>query len=165
MQKILFKGFIVNGIGKHNELYVPGRKELPESHPDWPVKLCSGSMNVRVNHSGYPREFRENGWMRTVKALDTAKFKAPFGIRQDQFGNNRLKPTGSMQNRGDAQVWKATLKAGGQSIPCWVLRRFGSGLSRELELVSDMSIRETYGFTVDREWPCEVELYGEWADS
>lgn len=162
MGKIIFTGNIVNGRGGHIELYVPGRDELPVTHPDWPVKLCPGSLNVKIDSSGYPCEFKNHGLEETVKSLDVALFKAAFEIKQNQFGNNLLTPTDSIPNRGDAQVWKSTLKANNTSIPCWVLRRYGSGLAWELEVVSDINIRNEYGFSNERDWPCKIELFGEW---
>ena len=165
MHKIVFKGSIVNGRGGHTELYVPGKKELQDSHPDWPIKLCSGSLNIKINNDGYPKEFKTNGLAETVKSLDAALFKAAFEIKQDQFGNNMLKATEAMPNRGAAQIWKSTLKINYSTIPCWALRRFGSGLAQELEVVSDVNIRNEHGLTKDKNWPCKIELYGKWVST
>lgn len=165
MHKIVFKGCIVNGRGGHSELYVPGKNELQESHPKWPLKLCPGSLNIKINNDGYPNELKISGLSETVKSLDTSLFQAAFEIKQDQFGNNLLTPTDAMPNRGDAQVWKSTLKTNNASIPCWVLRRYDSGLTQELEVVSDINIRNEHGFTKETNWACEIELFGKWVNT
>lgn len=165
MGKIKFTGSIINGRGGHVELYVPGRDELPDAHPEWPLKLCPGSLNIKVDSDGYPSEFNKYGLANSVKSLDTALFKAAFEIKQDQLGNNKLTPTDAIPNRGDAQVWKSVLKANNKVISCWVLRRYGSGLAWELEVVSDINIRNEFGLTKEKDWPCEIELFGEWINT
>lgn len=165
MDKITFKGSIVNGRSRHVELYVPGRNELPAAPTDWPLKLCPGSLNIKINSNGYPDEFKNRDLAETIKSLDSALFKAAFEIKQNQFGNNLLTPTNAIPNRGDAQVWKSTLKANNKSISCWVLRRYGSGLAWELEVVSDLNIRNEYGFSIDKDCPCEIELFGKWENT
>ena len=122
-------------------------------------------MNIKINNDGYPKEFKTNGLAETVKSLDAALFKAAFEIKQDQFGNNMLKATEAMPNRGAAQIWKSTLKINYSTIPCWALRRFGSGLAQELEVVSDVNIRNEHGLTKDKNWPCKIELYGKWVST
>jgi hypothetical protein len=126
------------------QLHVPGRSELSACPSDWPEKLCLGSLNVRVAADGYPSLFLERGLSNTVASLDSNCYRANFDIAQDQFGNNKLFPDQSAPRKGSAQVWRAVLGANGRHIPCWVLRRYGSGLINELELLSHEHLRSAY---------------------
>ena len=142
----IFKGQISKGIGRHVELYVPGRDELENCHPDWPRKLQPGSLNVRISPDGYPDIFNEAGHRLTVKSLDNRIIKCAFEIPHISFGNNLLLPTKQKPTRGTAQVWSVLLEANGHSVPCWVLRRIGSGLGDVLEVVSHLYLRATFDF-------------------
>jgi CTP-dependent riboflavin kinase len=145
MDPIVFKGCIVKGIGQHTTLSVPGRNDITQAPTDWPTKLCPGSLNVRVVPDGYPTLFKEKGLAETTKSLDKDCYPCTFQIAQPEFGNNRLTPTSGNPRRGSAQVWRALLSANGDNINCWVLRRYGSGLSDQLELVSEIHLRTKYG--------------------
>jgi len=136
-EHISFIGVIVDGVGKHVELHVPGRNEIPQAPSDWPVTLEKGSLNVRIDPDGYPPLFVSLGLPNVVRTLDTRPIEPAFEICQQEFGNNQLTPVPHMPNRGSAQVWRATLVAQGRSYPCWVLRRYGSGVGEQLELLSD----------------------------
>lgn len=136
MDELVFTGKVVNGIGKHSELVVPGKSAFQNAPDDWPAKLCPGSLNARI--TGYPPEFATRRLALSTKTLDIAGFLPAFTIPQAQMGNNKLIPIPAMPVRGTAQLWRALLDANGQSAKCWVLRRFGSGLADQLELVSDI---------------------------
>jgi CTP-dependent riboflavin kinase len=145
MEPIVFKGCIVKGVGRYVELHVPGRNEIRQAPSDWPEVLCKGSLNVRIAPDGYPPLFKETGLQDSTKSLDVKCYPCVFEIAQHEFGNNKLTPGPAMPKRGSAQVWRAVLTANGHNIECWVLRRYGSGLADQLELLSDKHLRTEYG--------------------
>ena len=162
LDQIIFKGLIVNGVGRHVELYVPGKLEILQAPEDWPDKLCSGSLNIRINPDGFPEEFMRYSINNKVEILDSGMFDPILIIKQDQFGNNMLVPNSEMLDRGTGQVWRATLHVNDRETRCWVLRRKGSRVGQQLEVVSHENIREKYGYDREKEWPAKLTLYGEW---
>ena len=144
MSTITLRGVITDGVGKHVELHVPGRNEISQAPDDWPVTLQQGSLNVRIESGRYPSLFASAGLPVLVKSLDARPFPAAFEIAQDELGNNRLVPTPQMPHRGSAQVWRASLVVRGERHPCWVLRRFGSGVGEQLELLSHLHMRSSF---------------------
>jgi hypothetical protein len=158
-----FAGNVVNGIGKHSELFIPGRSELPECPLDWPEKLFPGSLNVRI--SKYPNEFASRGLPPFATALDVAGFEPQFTIEQHLILENKLTATQAMPRRGEAQIWRALLIAPNHEVGCWILRRFGSALKDQIELVSSIGLRNELGLASDREWPVVVRMFGRWRSS
>jgi hypothetical protein len=144
MEPIVFKGHIAKGVGRYVELHVPGRDEIPQAPSDWPKVLCKGSLNVQIAPDGYPLLFNEKGLQNSTKSLDANCYPCTFEIAQHEFRNNKLAPNAAMPKRGSAQVWRAVLKANGHDIECWVLRRYGSGLADQLELLSEKHLRTEY---------------------
>jgi hypothetical protein len=161
MAELAFIGNVVNGIGRHAELFVPGRDGLKDAPADWPETLHPGSLNIRV--ATYSEAFADRGLPHATTALDRAGFEPAFFISGTLMGNNRLTSTAAMPERGTAQVWRAALKAGQREVPCWVLRRFGSGLKDQIELVSAIALRAELGLSREREWPATVTVFGRWA--
>jgi hypothetical protein len=160
MDKLEFEGHVVNGIGRHRELVVPGRSLLPQAPEDWPETLARGSVNIRI--TSYPPAWRDHGLAENVKALDTDVYPALFLISQSQFGNNQLHPTPSKPKRGIGQVWRATLTANSDKLDCWVLRRIDSALWDVLEIVSADSIRSRMNLDPTTNWPATVAMHGHW---
>ena len=76
--------------------------------------------------------------------------------------NNKLRPKQDNPHRGDAQVWRTALIAEHLQEPydCWVLRRIGSGIKRQLEIVSDRMLRRELGL-IDK-MNVIVHLYDNW---
>ena len=142
---MVFQGVIAEGIGKYADLHVPGKHQIGQAPADWPVVLCKGSLNVRVNPDGYPAFFAMRALPNKVATLDQHCFPSCFEIAYNQFGNNQLRPTAADTRRGSAQVWRARLEANGHQVSCWVLRRYGSALVDVLEVLSDRHLRQTYG--------------------
>lgn len=163
MDKLTFTGEIIKARGGHKGLRIPGRNDLVTGPPDWPEQLFAGSLNILIVDAGYPEEFRARQIPLTVKSLDIAGFAPEFTIPQGMMGNNMLKATQEMPKRGAAQIWRAALVANGHNIECWLLRRFGSGLEHELELVSKEGIRSTYGLPESVNWPAIVHVFGRWS--
>ena len=158
MASLTFEGKISSGRGTHGELEVPGRDKLPNKAPkEWPSVLCKGSLNICIRQDGYPDLFEEHGLEKTVKSLDKRPIESSFEIDQGEFGNNKLVPAAEMQEKGSAQVWRALLITKEQEIGCWVLRRYGSGLRNELELVSEEHLRTEYNLEDGQE--VRVSLY------
>ena len=144
MSRIVFLGNIVDGCGKHVELHVPGREQIPQASLDWPVLLHKGSLNVRISPDGYPNIFEARSLSKSVRTLDEKIFRPAFEISQSELGNNKLIPTSDMPHKGSAQVWRAKLTLRDREIPCWALRRYGSGVDEQLELISELHLRSTY---------------------
>lgn len=160
METLRFTGNVVNGIGRHNELVVPGRNAFPEAPVDWPALLFPGSLNLRV--LTYPAAFLERGIVASTSSLDVMGFEPEFTIPQDLMGNNQLTPTETMPYRGTAQIWRASLETEARMISCWVLRRIGSGLRDQIELVSSIGLRGEMGLTREKVWPASVDIFGDW---
>jgi hypothetical protein len=144
MNSISFSGVIGDGVGKYVELHVPGREEISQAPSDWPVTLQKGSLNVRIAPEGYPRLFATLGLPNSVRSLDLRPFPSAFEIAQDEFGNNMLKPEPGLPHKGSAQVWRAILAWHAHEHRCWVLRRYGSGVREQLELLSDLHMRSAF---------------------
>jgi hypothetical protein len=68
--ELIFTGHVVNGIGKHNGLVVPGRNALDDAPSDLPEILYPGSLNFLV--SAYPLEFAQRGSVECVKIFDAS---------------------------------------------------------------------------------------------
>ena len=142
---ISFSGTVIDGVGKHETLRVPGRSEISQAPPDWPEELCPGSLNLKVAPCGYPKNFEVLGLPHSTRSLDSGTLAPCFEIAQHEFGNNLIEPTVQMPERGTAQVWRAKLEYGPKEIDCWVLRRYGSGLADQIEILSSEHLRGTYG--------------------
>lgn len=160
MDELVFKGRVVNGIGRHAELHVPGKSLLSAAPDDWPEKPYPGSLNILVTQ--WPDAFSERKLAHSAKSLDMGGFAPAFTIPQNEMGNNQLGPRPDMAHRGTAQVWRALLNASDKETPCWVLRRFGSGLRDHIELVSEVGLRDSLGLSRDKEWPASLRMFGEW---
>ena len=145
MKTLKFTGHVINGIGKHSELGVPGKLDLDCSPADWPEALYPGSLNIDISSDGYPSEFKELNPKMAVTKLDSKFFPALFTIPQNHMQNNKLISRGDESERGVGQVWRAMVinETSGQSLSAWVLRRIGSGLGHQLEIVSNVHLRDT----------------------
>lgn len=163
MDQLEFAGSVVNGIGRHSELVIPGRLKIPGCPNDWPEELFPGSLNVLVTR--YPDEFVSRGFPPVVTTLDVAGFEPQFSIARHLMHNNTLVATPAMPRRGDAQVWMASLVASEQEVRCWVLRRIGSALREQIELVSNVKLRDNLNLSRERRWPVVVKMFGYWRTS
>lgn len=143
MDRLVFLGHVRSGVGRYKDLVFPSRDLLSQAPPDWPQQLYPGSLNVRIREDGYPPEFSRLGTLPGVCRLDEKRFQPTFVIPRDRIANNLLGPTPRHQDGGDAQVWRAqiTVVDSGAAESCWLVRRIGSGLSKDLELVSHKFLR------------------------
>jgi len=162
MDKLIFTGQIIKARGGHAQLWVPGGNDLQVRPDDWPEQLYAGSLNVLIASNGYPEVMQSRRVPLTVKSLDVAGFAPEFTIPQHLMRNNQLTAIPTMPDRGTAQIWRARLLVGEHNVACWVLRRIGSGLEHELELVSGEGIRSTYKLPEDVRWPAIVHVIGRW---
>lgn len=160
MDELMFVGKVVNGIGKHSELVVPGKHSLPNAPGDWPEKLFAGSLNVRV--IVFPEIFAQRGLANSAKSLDVAGFEPEFIIPNEAMINNRLTPLPRQPLRGTAQVWRATLHSADHTASCWILRRIDSSLQNQIEVVSGVGLRKELGLERTREWSVAVKMQGCW---
>lgn len=142
MTKITFRGTVASGIGRYATLSIPGRSRLDGAPPDWPEALYPGSLNIRV--SAYPSDSEGHALINRVEELDQGRFAPTFEIPRQSISNNQLGPRPGLPRGGDAQVWRAELliESDGRVICCWVLRRFGSTVGEQLELVADRRLRD-----------------------
>ncbi len=144
---LTFAGEVTKGAGHHSELFVPGKTLLPNSPPDWPEKLQPGSLNVKIDQGGYPEEFGHFGIKITLKPLDGVRYPAALEIPQEAMGNNLLGPLQDMPDRGRGKVWRARVEADSFNFPALALRRIGSRLPDQLELISDVHLRSNHALT------------------
>ena len=166
MATLRFNGIVRSGIGKFSgQLTLPTRLELSAPIRDWPDAPQAGSLNVRMQPSGFPSEFLKVFGQVDVRNLDSRRFAPEAELKWHEIGGNTLPPVPDRSDRGNAQVWRAILRNlnSGFERPCWVLRRIGSGLSQDLELVAGEKLRDSLGL-VDGT-PVEVEMEGSWIDA
>jgi hypothetical protein len=162
-QTLVFTGQIIVARGGHAKLGVPGRQEVPDAPSDWPIRLFAGSLNVLIRHDGYPEELSCRVIPKTITFLDSGIFRPAFVIQQRLMQNNALNPQNTGVARGgEAQVWRGELHARQRRIHCWILRRIGSGLDREIEIVSSEGIRDSYDLPIPGPWPAALHLFGKW---
>jgi hypothetical protein len=111
---------------------------------------------------GFPAEFLKVFGQPDVRFLDSRRFSPEAELKWTEIGGNTLPPQPGHPDRGNAQVWRATLRnltAGGECL-CWVLRRIGSGLSVDLELVAGEKLRDRLALSDGS--PVEINLEGSW---
>ncbi len=116
----------------------------------WPAMFQPGSLNIGVAKDGYPTGFAdpdEGG--RGVTPLDDAVIEPVVVLRWDQIRNNGLRPKNGEPRRGMGQIWPAviTVLATGDSAVCWVFRRIGSSIKRQLEIISPLHLRTHLSLT------------------
>ncbi len=144
MKSLIFQGKVKKGVGDHAKLKIPGRNSLKNAPPDWPETLCPGSLNIRID--GYPSEFKHLSPTEKVKNLDSKYFRPAFTIPQNQILNNSILPSTETPENGTAQIWRAILQIqtneNSTNQDVWVFRRIGSKISSQLELVSNLHLRQ-----------------------
>jgi hypothetical protein len=145
MRELVFTGEVRSNKGQFSDMEIPGRGQLEQAPDDWPTQLCRGSFNVGISDGGFPDGFDELGEGEGVQKLDRGSFAPEFLIPHNRIRNNSLKPRKGMPLRGHAQVWRATIELPGRQPPlaCWMLRRIGSTIKRQIELVSDTHLKTT----------------------
>ncbi len=159
MKTLTFRGTIGTGVGKHVNLVIPGSSDLADAPVDWPERLQPGSLNIRIHAGGYPAEFSQVPPVKKVKHLDSKQFPPAFTIPHDQMSGNTLTPREDMPEKGTAQVWRAVLRINASSVSrsTWVLRRIGSRVGEQLELVSDNQLRTALSLADGMEVTVEME--------
>ena len=82
---------------------------------------------------------------------DAGEFRPEFVIQQNEIVGNTIEPSRKRPRKGIGQVWRAKLRviSTDQETECWVLRRIGSGIASQLELVSDKNLRAHLGLPED----------------
>jgi hypothetical protein len=162
LDAIVFRGVVVDGVGKHHKMRIPGRNELLSGPSEWPERLWPGSLNVSIAADGYPPEFAARSLPPQLTALDRGVFRLAFEIPHDQILANTFAPTPENPRHGRAQVWRADLakRDSPVALDCWVLRRFGSKMHDRLELVAGCALRPL-GFANGQ--PVSVTMFGEFA--
>jgi hypothetical protein len=144
MTELRFQGTVNRGIGRFSDMTIPGRAGVTDPPRDWPDAMYPGSLNVLIADDGWPAELMTRCTGEWIQRLDCGDFVPAFTIPQSAITNNRLRPTIKNPRRGDAQVWRARIEnaENSMSADCWLLRRIGSGLTRQIELVASERLRE-----------------------
>ena len=166
MRTLIFKGQIRSGVGRHVELGIPGRDALINAPLEWPEKLQPGSLNIGVHSDGYPEELIEYRDFEGVITLDRKLIPPAFLIPREYMKNNKLRSDPDMPDRGVAQVWRATLivESAFESYPVWVLRRLGSRVGEQLELVSEVHLRDTLSLQDGMSVTVALQYEKEWSN-
>jgi len=164
MTILTFNGHISKGAGLFaTQLVVPGTRELPAPIPNWPAQLHPGTLNFKVSANGFPLEFLQHFGTASVKHLDKRSFKPLVELPGALIRNNTLPATAQQPDRGNAQIWKATIVSTlGTSAECWVLRRICSGYSDVLECVSERALRKALNAPADTALAAQLLLEGSW---
>lgn len=134
------------------ELTLPTRGTVHDLPPDWPATIEPGTLNVRIDDDGFPTNgFDSIGRSNGVKKLDEGKFVPACTIPFDAIPGNTLRPRPNEPLRGTGQAWRARICVAttGESLDCWMFRRIGSGISSQLELISDRRIRSVLNLHED----------------
>jgi hypothetical protein len=78
-----------------------------------------------------------------MSRLDDCKFRPALVIPERKITGNTLKADPDHPTRGSAGVWQAELRviATGRARPCWLLRRIGSEITSQIELVAQEHLR------------------------
>jgi hypothetical protein len=137
MRKLEFIGTVRSNKGTFaQDMIVPGRDDLLVAPADWPLQLEPGTLNIGIDR--FPEGFEDG-----LKRLDDGKFRPELVIPQSKIAGNTLKPKRDNPTRGMAQVWRAELLiiATGQATTCWMLRRIGSSIASQIEVVSQDNLR------------------------
>lgn len=144
MPRLEFHGKVRSNKGKfHKDMVVPGRDSLAMPPETWPGKLAPGTLNIEIDVPGVPGDFAEIGTGDGMKRFDEGNFTPAVVIPQHEISGNTLKPKPGQPRRGTAQVWRAELSvmATGETAQCWMLRRIGSSIASQIELVSEHHLR------------------------
>ena len=142
MRTLEFIGTVRSNNGKFSrEMVLPGRHELIVAPDDWPDRLVPGTLNIEIDD--FPEGLDDVGEGDGLKKLDKGTFRAALIIPQRKITGNTIKPMPDEPTRGFAQVWRANLEAiaSGQASKCWMLRRIGSNIVSQIELVADQHLR------------------------
>lgn len=145
-----FRGVVRKGEGLFSkQLEILGSAEIKAPPTDWPERIEPGTLNVRI--VSFPPEFTQRFGANDLRLLDERLFTPEVELPHHVIRNNTLPPTTALPDRGNAQVWRATLESekNGKKRQCWVLRRIGSGMSGDLECVAGEHLRSTMGLSND----------------
>ncbi len=144
MRKLEFSGSVRSNQGAFSrEMVIPGRQSLVLAPDDWPATLEPGTLNIAIHDDGFPKDFDQLGKGDGLKKLDERNFRPDLAIPPWRIVGNTLQPTEDEPLRGSAQVWRAELEVDstGEVATCWMLRRLGSDIVSQIELVSDDNLR------------------------
>jgi hypothetical protein len=124
-------------------MVIPGRKSLVLAPDDWPAKLAPGTLNIAIHDDGFPKDFDTLGKGDGLKKLDDGNFRSELAIPPWRIAGNTLQPTPDEPLRGSAQLWRAELEvvSTGEIATCWMLRRLGSDIVSQIELMSEEHLR------------------------
>ena len=124
-------------------MLIPGRNALVLAPGDWPERLAPGTLNIAIHDDGFPEDLHFLGKHRGLRNLDEGDFHPALVIPPWRIQGSTLQPTADEPVRGSAQLWRAELAvlSIGESATCWMLRRLGSEIVSQIELVSHEHLR------------------------
>ncbi len=140
MREFIFSGTVRSNSGRfHKEMIVPGRGGLPAPPQDWPKELAPGTLHIEISADGWPAALSDCGTGDGLMKFDQGGVRPEFTIQQQEIAGNTLKPKPEQPLRDPAQVWRAelTVLTIGKTTRCWMLRRIGSRIASQIELVAD----------------------------
>ena len=142
MRKLEFSGIVRSNQVILPAMVIPGRKSLVLAPDDWPED-SPGTLNIAIQDGGFPDNLDELGKGDGLKKLDEGNFRPEMAIPPWRIAGNTMQPTHDEPLRGSAQVWRAKLEVAstGEFAACWFLRRLGSDIVSQIELVSDEHLR------------------------
>lgn len=147
---IFFTGTVSSGKGEHKRMVIPGRRGLVLPPDGWPDGFWPGSLNIRILRDGYPVGFQDpDDGGGGVALLDEGNPTPTLVLEWNQIENNSLKPKRGKPRRGTGQFWPAllTVVSTRHTRPCWVFRRVNSTIKRQLEIISECSLRDVMSLT------------------
>jgi hypothetical protein len=158
-----FFGTYAAGRGESSKVIrLPGRCAATEEIEHWPAKIQKGTFNVIIDVDRFPEEWSYFFDTRTVRELDSHRFRPLAEIPANAIGGNTIQPTSAQPDRGNGQVWEARIEnSEGKRSLCWVFRRIGSMVDDNvIELISEKQLSVELGFAIGD--PVRVEIYGKW---
>ncbi len=165
VESLKFRGVYAEGHNAFSKLIqIPGHCDFTRAIPGWPAVMHPGTMNVRINPDGFPQELISRFGSKSVRHFDSRLFKPIAEIPAQAIGGNTLLPNEECPDRGNGQVWSATIieLRSQDSIGCWLFRRIGSGYEDVLELVAEKSISSALALKIGD--PVTIVIHGTWVD-
>lgn len=147
--EIKFIGVVSKGCGLFaNQNPLPTTVAELAHLEDWPNSFEQGTFNIKVNKENIPIIANFDFMSQGVRCLDLhPEFPPAAYLNYSVIPNNTITPEKKGENAGDLQFWKTTLHVPDKSIShnCYMLRRVRSGYAFDIELVSNLHLRNDFG--------------------
>ncbi len=148
ISKITFFTQVCSGAGLFaKEIALPSPNPALTCISDWPNEFAPGTLNLKIDTLKWPNVAGLNFQNEGVQCLDLCPlFKPALYLDYTTVLNNTINPTSHDEFAGDLQYWRAELQLKGQreTIRCYMLRRVRSGYRDQIELISDIHLRNMF---------------------